>query len=106
MNTVLYELHPEAQAEYEDHLRFYAVRGFKLTTLEEFRAEIEEAFETISMNPQTYRLVRKRGRQRRFGPTKRFHFIIYYVVKEDGITPYILAVTHPSRKPNYWIHRA
>ena len=84
MNTVPCELHPEAQAEYEDHLRFYAIRGFKLNTLEELRAEIEEAFETISMNPHTYRLARKRGRQRRFGPTKRFHFIIYYVVKETG----------------------
>ncbi len=101
-----YELHPEAQAEYEDHLSFYALSGFKITTLEEFRAEIEEAFERIALNPLTYRLVRKWGKQRRFGPTKRFHFIIYYAVKEDGKTPYILAITHPSRRPNHWVHRA
>jgi plasmid stabilization system protein ParE len=106
MNIMNYEIHPEAQAEYEDHLLFYAARAFTLTTLEEFRSEIEAAFEKISMNPLTFRLVRRRGRQRRFGPTQRFHFIIYYLVKDDGITPYILAVAHPSRKPNYWTHRS
>jgi plasmid stabilization system protein ParE len=106
MNTVSYEIHPEAQSEYEEHLLFYAARAFTLTTLEDFCSEIEAAFEEISMNPLTYRLVKRKGRPRRFGPTKRFHFVIYYAVKDDGITPYILAVAHPSRKPNYWTYRS
>jgi plasmid stabilization system protein ParE len=104
MSTVLYEIHPEAQAEYENHLRFYAVRGFNLTTLEEFRAEIEDAFDKISASPLAYRLARKGSIVRRFGATKRFHFVIYFL-KDDRLMPYILAVAHPSRRPNYWIHR-
>src|ERR1035437_1730685 len=96
------DIHPEAQAEYEDHLRFYAAHSLSMTTLEDFRAEIEEAFKKIAANPLAYRFVRKGGRQRRFGPTKTFRFIIYYVVKNDGRTPFILAISHPSRKPNYW----
>jgi plasmid stabilization system protein ParE len=103
---VKHEIHPEAQAEYEDHLLYYAARGFTFTTLEDFRAEIDAAFEEIGANPLTYRLVRKGGKQRRFGPTKTFRFIVYYVLKNDGITPYILAVSHPSRKPSYWTYRA
>jgi plasmid stabilization system protein ParE len=103
---VTYEIHPEAQAEYEDHLLYYAARGFTFTTLEDFRVEIETAFKEIAANPLTYRLVRKGGKQRRFGPTKTFRFIIYYAVRNDGQTPYILAVAHPSREPNYWTSRA
>jgi len=103
---VSYDIHPEAQAEYEDHLLYYAARGFTFTTLEDFRAEIEAAFEEIVANPLTYRLVRRNGKQRRFGPTKKFRFIVYYVVKSDGLTPYILAVAHPSREPDYWTSRA
>jgi plasmid stabilization system protein ParE len=106
MNTAKYEIHPDAQAEYEDHLQFYAARGFTLITLEDFRAEMEAAFAKIVMNPFTYRLVTKTGKRRRFGPTTRFKFIVYYTVKDDGITPYILAVTHPRRRPNYWSYRS
>ena len=106
MNDVNYEIHPHAQAEYEDYLQFYAARGFTLTTLEDFRSEIETAFKRIMLNPLTYRLITKRGKRRRFGPTRRFKFIIYYTVRDDGITPYILAVTHPSRRPNYWAYRS
>jgi len=74
--------------------------------LEDFRAEIEAAFEEIATNPLTYRLVRKGGKQRRLGPTKTFCFIVYYVLKNDGITHYILAVAHPGREPDYWTYRA
>jgi len=73
--------------------------------LEDFRAEIEAAFQEVATNPLTYRLVRKGGRQRRFGPTKTFRFIVYYAVKNDERTPYILAVAHPSREPSYWTYR-
>ena len=100
------EIHPEAQEEYEEHLLYNAARGFTFTTLEDFRAEIEAAFAEIAANPLTYRLVKKGGKQRRFGPTKAFRFIVYYVVKNDGRTSYILAVAHPSREPNYWTYRA
>ncbi len=103
---VSYEIHPEAQTEYEDHLLYYSARGFTLSTLDDFRAEIEGAFEAITANPLTYRLVRRDGRQRLFGPTKRFRFVVYYVVKNDGKTPFILAVAHPSREPGYWTYRA
>ena len=101
-----HEIHPDAQAEYEDHLLYYAARGFAFTTLEDFRAEIEAAFAEIEANPLTYRVAKKGGRQRRFGPTRRFRFIIYYTVKNNGKNPFILAVTHPSREPNYWTYRA
>ena len=104
MHIVSYKIHPEAQVEYEDYLRFYDASAFTVTTLADFQAEIEGAFEKITLTPLTYRLVKKNGRQRRFGPTKRFHFIIYYVINQEG-SPYILAVTHPSRRPFYWIHR-
>lgn len=100
------DIHPEAQAEYEDHLLYYAAHGFAYTTLEDFRSEIDAAFAEIATNPLTYRMVKRSGRQRRFGPTKTFRFVIYYVIKSDGQTPYILALAHPSRKPNYWTYRA
>jgi plasmid stabilization system protein ParE len=57
MNNVNYEIHPHAQAEYEDYLRFYAAREFTMVTLEDFREEIETAFKSIATNPLTYRLV-------------------------------------------------
>jgi plasmid stabilization system protein ParE len=93
MNNVNYEIHPHAQAEYEDYLRFYAARGFTMATLEDFREEIETAFKSIATNPLTYRLVTKRGKRRRFGPTKRFKFIIYYTVKATALYP----TSSPSR---------
>jgi len=51
------EIHPEAQAEYEAHLLYYALHQFSMTTLENFRLEVEEAFKQIASNPATYRLV-------------------------------------------------
>jgi plasmid stabilization system protein ParE len=99
------DIHPEAQAEYENSLLYYAACGYTLTTLESFRTEIEAAFAKIAANPLAYRLVKKTGKQRRFGPTKTFRFVIYYVVKNDGRTT-VLAVAHPSRKPAYWTYRA
>ena len=99
------ELHPEAQAEYEAHLLYYARHQFSLTTLESFRAEIEDSFRQIATHPVAYRLVKKSGLQRRYGPTKKFRFVIYYVIKPDDQRPTILAIAHPSRNPDYWVRR-
>ncbi len=96
-------LHAEAKAEFDGHLDYYGSHAFTLTTAEDFRLEMDAALDEIAVRSLTYHLVDPRRNIRRFGPTRKFHFGIYYRIGETVIT--ILAFGHPSRKPGYWMAR-
>jgi hypothetical protein len=83
---------------------YYGSHAFTLTTTENFRLEMDAALDEIGARPLTYRLVDPRRNIRRFGPTRKFRFGIYFRVGETAIT--VLAFAHPARKPGYWTGRA
>lgn len=96
-------IHPEAQKELEEAADYFAEHALTPTTEADFRSEIRAAFTEITANPERFRLAVKGEPDRRFGPTKKFRYLIYYYERSSDVL--VLAVAHPGRRPRYWVGR-
>jgi plasmid stabilization system protein ParE len=91
------ELHPDADEEFDAHVRYYETREEGLG--QRFYREVIAHLNWIAENPvlprlrKTYRRLNLRG----------FPFYVAYVIKGDLI--WVLAVAHSRRKPGYWWRR-
>ena len=65
---------------------------------EEFIDEIEDAFEKIKSTPKTWKKVDKESEERRYGPTKKFDFVVVYELYDDG-TGGVTDIYHPRKGP-------
>lgn len=93
--TVRY--HPSASAELDAHVLWYDDEQPGLGAA--FLGEVRAAEDAIADAPQTWSIVSKRRRIRRFLLT-RFPFSLIFVANGDEIL--ILAVAHTKRRPFYW----
>lgn len=93
------EIHPEALAEAENALDWYATRSERAP--QAFLSEIESAIADILAAPNSWPIVEKNCRK---FPLYRFpYFIIYRDKSEDLIQ--IIAIAHGRRRPGYWRSR-
>jgi plasmid stabilization system protein ParE len=90
--------HPAAEAELIDAARFYEGR---LPTLgSQFLDAVEAAVQDIAASPERCRKVAENVRCYLM---RRFPYAILYRASSDQIR--ILAFTHHSRNPGYWMSR-
>jgi toxin ParE1/3/4 len=80
---------------------FYAERGGNELGLA-FVAEFERVASLITSNPMMGSQFRK---DRRFYPFRRFPYSVFYYISENDELR-IVAITHQSRRPNYWSQRS
>lgn len=66
----------------------------------EFAEEFDRAIAAIEANPKTWPEASRNTRRYRM---KRFEYGIYYAVQGDEAV--IVAISHASRQPDYWIDR-
>ena len=93
------ELSPEAEGEYLDAITYYERR--QPGTGARFRMELLATLERIGNAPRMYRVVRQPNvRQARL---RRFPYSVYYRETEGEIE--IIAVSHDSQWPDYWLDR-
>ncbi|MGE3803236.1 MAG: type II toxin-antitoxin system RelE/ParE family toxin [Gemmataceae bacterium] len=72
----------------------------------EFLAELASYYRLIEENPASFpktETYSPRTREIRRAVLSRFSYVIYYEVRPDEIL--VLAVSHSSRRPNYWRRR-
>ena len=67
---------------------------------EEFLGRLDEAFQRIAAEPESYPRVFQDIRQMR---VRRFPYVVSYLFEDDRIV--ILAVLHGHRNPSEWRHR-
>jgi toxin ParE1/3/4 len=79
--------HPEAEAEYQESISFYAG---------EAPYGIEEAF--VAEAESILGEIRRRV-------LRRFPYVIYYRLEREGSLVVVYAVMHCSREPGVWMHR-
>lgn len=91
-------VHPEAAAELEAGVAWYAARSTKVA--EQFLTEIDRAITVVLESPRSWEQVI--GPWRRY-PLRRFPFLIYF--RETGSGIEIVAVAHGRRSPGYWRER-
>jgi plasmid stabilization system protein ParE len=92
------QLRRAAQAEYDETIDFYEVRGAGLGIALE-RAD-ESVFDEIVVNPKRYPLIVRNIRE---APVLNFPFVVYYRVESDRII--VPSVFHSSRDPEVWRSR-
>lgn len=87
-----------ANRELEEAIHYYESRRDGLGL--EFANEFDRAIEAILASPLTWPQVDNGLRKYRL---RRFEYGIIYGVVEDEVV--VVAVTHPSRHPDYWVDR-
>ena len=93
------EFLPEAEGEYLGVVAYYERRQPGLGV--RFRTELIAILERIRNTPRMYRVVYQPDfRQARMG---RFPYSVYYREVADGIE--VVAVSHDSQRPVYWLDR-
>ena len=91
-------IHPEADVEFAEAVRYYAAIAPELGV--RFYREMERLIRGVCAYPERFRM---------FDPPARRHFsaqfphAIIYLVKPDHV--WIVAVMHMKRKPSYWRER-
>jgi plasmid stabilization system protein ParE len=93
------EIHPEAVAEAEAAIDWYAERSSNAPTA--FMEELDKAIESIREAPKRWPIFDQDCR--RF-PLFRFPYFVVYYEKSDSLVR-ILAVAHGRRRPGYWRSR-
>ena len=91
-------IHPAARRELEEAFGFYEDQRQGLG--QDFMAQIEDALSFISTYPEGSPLLRDPARR---CLVLRFPYSIIYRIRRDRIR--ILAVSHQSRRPFYWLSR-
>jgi len=97
MNKLKVEIHPEAKIDFYAQIEYLASQDCSIETLYKFVFEIELASKAIEQNTHTWPLARASKRVRKYGPTKTFRYLVYYVVTENG-TPRIIEYAGPGRQ--------
>lgn len=97
---MIYELHPEAEAELTRAALYYANEASRSIALA-FLAEFERIAELVEANQQ---LGTKSKGGLRVYPFRRFPYSIVY--RELASGPYLYAVAHQRQEPGYWLGRA
>ena len=93
-----YAIHPEADAEFAEALRYYAEIAPDLAV--RFYREMERLIRDVCAHPERFR---------KFDPPARRHFsaefpyAIIYLEQPDRV--WIVAVMHMKRGPGYWRQR-
>ncbi len=90
--------HPDADAEYGEAARFYALIDQELGA--RFYEEIERLIREIRRQPDLHRRYDNKVR-RHFSTT--FPYAVLYLDTPDRV--WIVAVMHMKRKPGYWKQR-
>lgn len=91
--------HPEAAAEFEEALCWYAERSERAA--QGFEAAVSNALHDIEVAPERWPLIDRRHRIRLL--EKRYPYHVVYRV--DAGVPTVIAVAHHRRKPRYWSRR-
>jgi len=97
------EIHVEAKIDFYLQIDYLAKHGCSIETLLKFAREMELASEAIGANPQTWPLARPSKRVRKYGPTKNFRYLVFYVITKNGV-PRIIDYAGPGREPR-WMKR-
>lgn len=92
-------LHPAADAELTEALRYYEQEERGLGA--RFEAEIIRSIDRIRTAPEAAPVVRPGGIRRRI--VSGFPYSLVYAVEPDRIR--IMAVMHHKRRPGYWAGR-
>jgi len=95
---VRHAIHPEADAEFTDAIRYYAEIARELGI--RFYREMERLILEVCVHPERFRMVDPPAR-RHF--SAQFPYAIIYLVKADHV--WIAAIMHMKRKPGYWRER-
>lgn len=93
-----FTFHPEARIEFIDAIAYYEScrNGLGIRFSREVRATIRR----ILLRPAAWPNISANTRR---CLTRRFPFGVIYEVRENDIL--VIAVSHLSRKPGYWLHR-
>ena len=97
------EIHLEAKIDFYAHIEYLAGQDCAIETLYQFIDEMEDASDAIGQNTLTWPLARPSKCVRKYGPTKSFRYLIFYVVLKNG-APRILEYLGPGRQPR-WTQR-
>ena len=93
-----HRLHPEADAEFADAVRYYAEIAPELGT--RFYREVERLIREVCAHPKGFR---------KFDPPARRHisthfpYAVIYFEKPGQV--WIVAIMHMKRRPGYWRER-
>jgi len=90
-----HEFHPEALADYEAAIAYYAERNPDVAR--RFIAVVEDAIDRILEAPTRWRIMDDHVRR---CLTRVFPYGVLYSIEVDSVL--ILAVMHCSREPGYW----
>jgi hypothetical protein len=71
------EIHSAAQIDFFNQVEYLAEKGRSLELLADYVEEIIAADDAIGERPYTWPLARPSKRDRKFGPTKRFRFLVF-----------------------------
>ena len=96
---MIYELHPEAEAELTSATLYYSKEASRSIALA-FLAEFERIAELVEANQQLGTM--SKGGLRMY-PFRRFPYSIVYRELAGG--PYFYAVAHQRQEPGYWLGR-
>jgi plasmid stabilization system protein ParE len=99
MGSMLFEFHPEAEAELDAAVTYYTAIDFDLGF--DFNREVSDWLERIADYPEIAEI--HAGTSCRRAVLQRFPYLVFYELTDRETR--ILAVAHGSRAPNYWIHR-
>ncbi|MCE0521783.1 MAG: hypothetical protein LV480_02610 [Methylacidiphilales bacterium] len=97
------EIHSEAKIDFHAQLEYLAENGCPIETLRKFSVELKAARNAILQNPLTWPISSPRKKVRRYGPTPRFRYLIFYVVMADDCIR-IIEYAGPGRLPR-WTER-
>jgi len=96
---VIYQFHPEAQAEHLETIVYYETQrpGLGASYLAEFESILELVCEAptrypIELDPEIRRVI-----------LRRFPFTVLF--RESQGTVQVLALAHHRRRPSYWLNR-
>jgi hypothetical protein len=94
------EILSQAKIDFYRQIEYLAKQGSSMETLYKFVDEMEAATDAIARNPTTWPLARPSRRVRKFGPTKSFRYVIFYLILKDGSIR-IIDYSGPGRQPRW-----
>ena len=96
---MIYQFHPEAEAEHLETVAYYETRQAGLGAF--YLAEFESSLQWVCEAPSHYPIEREPDIRRI--RLRRFPFTILF--RESEGTVQVLAVAHQHRRPSYWVSR-
>ncbi len=97
---IVHQFEPEAQAEYQAAIRYYAMEADQAGVAARFVAAVESALAAICAAPEMWRVVEPPDLRRYV--LRRFPFVLYHQYRSAEDVVVIYAVMHTSRQPGYW----